>query len=171
VRVGDRVAVTDRRGVAAFAGLPGGTHPLRVETGAGPEMVSDRPLPVPVTVGGGGTTRIDLGLQAAARLTGTVERASADSAAVPMAGVTVEITGPGGEHRAVTDAEGRFRISGVRPGWWRVRVDASSLPRHHALAEEQHVLLQPGGAGEVWLRVVEKERPIQMIQGGELTLQ
>ena len=170
VRVGDRVAVTDRRGVAAFAGLPDGTHPLRVEAGAGPEMVSDRPLPVPVTVGGGGTTRVDVGLQPAARLTGTVERTAADSTTAPMAGVTVEITGPGGEHRAVTDAEGRFQIGAVRPGWWRVRVDRSSLPRHHELVEEQHVLLQPARAGEAWLRVIEKERPIQMIQGGELTL-
>lgn len=171
VRVGDRVAVTDRRGVAAFAGLPHGTHPLRVETGAGPEMVSDRALPVPVTVGGGGTTRVNIGLQPAARMTGTVERAAADSTTAPMAGVTVEIVGPGGEHRAVTDAMGRFQIAGVRPGWWRVRVDAASLPRHHELVREQHLLLQPGRAGEAWLQVVEKARPIQMIQGGELTLQ
>jgi len=88
-----------------------------------------------------------------------------------MAGVTVEITGPGGEHRAVTDADGRFAIRGVRPGWWRVRVDAGSLPRHHGLEEELHLLVQAGRTGEAWLRVVEKERAIQMLQGGELTLQ
>jgi hypothetical protein len=171
VRVGDRVAVTDRRGVVAFAGLPHGTHLLRVEAGAGPERVADRPLPVPVTVGEGGSARVEVGLQAAARLAGTVERLGADSAVAPMAGVTVAVVGPGGEHSAVTDAEGRFQVTGMRPGWWRVRVDASTLPRHHALRQDQHVLLQPGGSGKAWLQVVEKERAIQMIQGGELTLQ
>lgn len=171
VRVGDRVAVTDRRGMVAFAGLPHGTHMLRVEAGAGPEMVADRPLPVPVIVGEG-AVRVELQLQAAARLEGTVERAATDSAAAaPMADVTVTVTGPGGEHRAVTDAEGRFRITGMRPGWWRVRVDAASLPRHHAFEKDQHVLLQPGGAREAWLTVVVRERPVQMIQGGELTLE
>jgi hypothetical protein len=171
VRLGDRVAVTDRRGIVAFAGLPQGTHLLRVEAGAGPEMVSDRPLPVPIVVGGGRTSPLEVGLQAAARLTGTVERQAADSAAAPMAGVTVRITGPAGEHQTVTDAEGRFTFTAVRPGWWRVKVDGRSLPRHHELAEDRHVLLQPGGSGRAWLRVVEKERAIQMIQGGELTLQ
>lgn len=173
VRVGDRVVVTDRRGVAAFAGLPDGTHLLRVEPGAGPEMVADRPLPIPVVAGTGGSARVEVGLEAAARLTGTVERvpaAGADSAAAPMVGVTVEIVGPAGEHHAVTDAQGRFTITGVRSGWWRVRIDASSLPRHHELQQEQHILLQPGETDRAWLRVVEKERPIQMIQGGELTL-
>lgn len=172
VRVGDRAAVTDRRGIAVFAGLPDGTHLLRVEPGAGPERVADRPLPLPVT-STGGTTRVEVGLETAARMTGVVLRrpagASADSAAAPMPEVMVEITGPAGEHRAVTDARGRFTITGVRSGWWRVRVVPASLPRHHALEEEQHILLQPGGSGEARLRVVEKERPIQMIQGGELT--
>lgn len=171
VRVGDRVAVTDRRGVVAFAGMPAGAHLLRVEASGGPELVADQALPLNVLVGGRGRTRrLDLGLQAAARMTGTVERAAADSAVAPMAGVTVEIVGPGGEHRAVTDAQGRFEITGVRPGWWRVRVQGRSLPRHHQLAAEQHLLLQPGGTGQAWLTVIEKERPVQMIQGGELTL-
>jgi hypothetical protein len=170
VRAGDRVAVTDRRGVAVFANLGPGTHPLRVEAGAGAELVADRPLPAPLT-DGRGTSRVELGMQAAARLEGTVRRIAADSAAAPLAGVTVRLTGPGGAHRAVTDAEGRFRVAGMRPGWWRVRVDAASLPRHHALKADRHVLLQPGGSGEARLEVVEKERAIRMVEGGELTLQ
>ncbi|HVH13811.1 MAG TPA: carboxypeptidase-like regulatory domain-containing protein, partial [Longimicrobium sp.] len=89
VRVGDRVAVTDRRGRAAFVGLPEGTHLLRVEMPAGPEMVTDRPLPVPVTVAGGGL-QTHLHPRRAARLIGTVERRGVDSVAAPMAGVTVE---------------------------------------------------------------------------------
>ncbi|HST63328.1 MAG TPA: carboxypeptidase-like regulatory domain-containing protein [Longimicrobium sp.] len=169
VRAGDRMAVTDRRGVAVFAGMGPGTHPVRVDASAGAELVADRPLPAPLT--GAGTARVELRMQAAARLEGMVRRVAADSAASPMAGVTVRLTGPGGAHRAVTDGEGRFRVTGMRSGWWRVRVDVASLPRHHAAREDQHVLLQPGGSGEALVVVVEKERAVQMIQAAELTLQ
>jgi hypothetical protein len=173
VRLGDRRAVTDRRGVAGFAGLAAGAYTLRIEPGAGPERVASREMPVPVSVDGRGEARIEVGLELAGRLTGVVERvaagAPADSAA-PMAGVEVEISGPGGARRLRTDAEGRFEASGLRPGWWRVRAVAASLPRHHEPQEHQMLLLPAGGAARAWLRVVEKERPVQMIQSGELTV-
>lgn len=169
VRVADRMAVTDRNGIVGFAGLPAGAHALRVEPGAGPERVADREMPVPVTAGA--ARRVDVGLQLAARITGEVRRVPAGAAsnsAMPMAGVEVEVSGPGGVRRLRTDAEGRFSVSGLRPGSWRVRTIDASLPRHHALQEEQVLVLSPGGAASVSLRVVERERPVQMIQSEEL---
>ncbi|HEV3052046.1 MAG TPA: carboxypeptidase-like regulatory domain-containing protein, partial [Longimicrobium sp.] len=170
VRVSDHAALTDARGIAGFAGLPAGEHTLRIDPGAGPERVADRDLPVRVTVGRG-AQRVEIGLQPAARMTGIVERvpAGADSAA-PMPGVQVEIVGPGGVRRLMTDAEGRFSASGLRPGWWRVRIAQGSLPRHHELQEHQMLLLPAGGESRAWLRVIEKERPVQIIQSGELTV-
>jgi hypothetical protein len=172
VRVGDRAALTDRNGTAVITGLSEGAHLLRVEGAAGTELVADRELPVPLTVGEGGAARVEVRLQPAARLAGRVLRASTedDTAAVPMAGVRVRISGSGVVHHAVTDAAGRFEIGGVRPGWWRVGVDPASLPRHHELAEEPTLLLGSGRTGEARLRVVERERPVQMIQGGDLTV-
>jgi hypothetical protein len=170
VRVADRAALTDARGVAGFAGLPAGEHTLRIDPGAGPERVADRDLPIPVRVGGG-ARRVEIGLQPAARMTGIVERVPAGSDSVaPMAGVEVEIVGPGGVRRLMTDAEGRFSASGLRPGWWRVRIAPASLPRHHELQEHQMLLLPAGGESRAWLRVIEKERPVQIIQSGELTV-
>lgn len=172
VRVADRVAMTDRRGMAGFSGVPAGEHALRIEPGAGPERVADREMPVPVTAGAG-ARRVEIGLELAARMTGVVERLSAGApadSAGPMAGVEVEISGPGTLRRIRTDAEGRFDASGLRPGWWRVRIAERSLPRHHELQEQQMLLLPAGGEARAHLRVVEKERPVQMIQGGELTL-
>ncbi|HEX6372010.1 MAG TPA: carboxypeptidase-like regulatory domain-containing protein [Longimicrobium sp.] len=172
MRVGDRMAVTDRRGIAGFGGLPAGEHTLRVEPGAGPERVADREMPVLVTAGGG-ARRVEIGLALAARMAGVVVRvpagAPADSAA-PMPGVDVEISGPGGVRRLRTDADGRFEVSGLRPGAWRVRTPDRSLPRHHQLQEEQTLVLAPGGESRTVLHVVEKERPVQMIQSGELRL-
>lgn len=176
VRLADRIAVTDARGIAGFSGLPAGEHTLRIEPGAGPERVADREMPIPVTVGNG-PRRVEIGLERAGRLTGVVERtaapatpgAPADSAA-PMAGVEVELSGPGGVRRVRTDAHGRFQASGLRPGWWRVRVTQSTLPRHHQLEEPAMLLVPAGGESRAWLRVIEKERPVQIIQSGELTL-
>jgi hypothetical protein len=84
--------------------------------------------------------------------------------------VEVEIVGPGGVRRLMTDAEGRFSASGLRPGWWRVRIALASLPRPHELKEHQMLLLPAGGESRAWLRVIEKERPVQIIQSGELTV-
>ncbi|HEX8319233.1 carboxypeptidase regulatory-like domain-containing protein [Longimicrobium sp.] len=175
VRLADRIAITDRRGIAGFAGLAVGSYTVRVDGGAGPERVANRDLPVPVTVDEDGGGRVEIGLELAARMTGLVERvpaaAGADSAAAPLAGVEVELSGSGGVRRAVTDAEGRFEATGLRPGWWRVTVVAASLPRHHEAPEHQMIFLAPGGAERVYLRVMEKVRPVQMIQSTELTLQ
>lgn len=173
VRLADRIAVTDARGIAGFSGLPAGEHTLRIEPGAGPERVADREMPVPVTVGNG-PQRVEIGLERAGRVTGVVERAApgapADSAA-PMAGVEVELIGPGGGRRVRTGADGRFQASGLRPGWWRVRIAQGTLPRHHELEEQAMLLVPAGGESRAWLRVIEKERPVQIIQSGELTLQ
>ncbi|HYR11165.1 MAG TPA: carboxypeptidase-like regulatory domain-containing protein, partial [Longimicrobium sp.] len=173
VRVGDRMAVTDRRGIAGFAGLPAGEHTMRIAPGAGPERVADREMPVPFTAGAG-ARRVEVGLALAARMTGVVVRvpagAPADSAA-PMPGVEVELSGPGGVQRLRTDAEGRFEASGLRPGSWVVRTADRSLPRHHALEEPRTLVLAPAAEARAALRVVEKERPVQMIQSGELGVQ
>lgn len=172
VRLADRVAVTDRRGIAGFGGVPAGEHAVRIEPGTEPERVADRETPVPVTVGGG-ATRVEVGLELAARLAGVVERAPAGGApadsAAPMPGVEVELSGPGAVRRLRSDAEGRFQASGLRPGWWRVRIVSGALPRHHEAGERQ-VFVPPGGESRVDLRVVEKERPVQIIQSGELRL-
>jgi hypothetical protein len=42
----------------------------------------------------------------------------------PLVGVSVTVTGPGGNYTAMSDSEGQFRIS-VRPGTYRVEVDPS----------------------------------------------
>lgn len=172
VRLGDRLAVTDRRGFAEFAGIAPGSHLLRIEPGAGPERVADRDLPVPVEVGEGGAARVDVGLERAGRVTGRVMRTGpgADTIPAPLPGVTVEITGPAGRRRAVTDSEGRFVIAGVRPGWWRVTLPADGLPRFHEAGDEPIVQVHPGSTEAVDLRAVERERPVQMIQSGELSL-
>ncbi|HEX2207431.1 MAG TPA: carboxypeptidase-like regulatory domain-containing protein, partial [Longimicrobium sp.] len=171
VRVGDRVAVTDRRGIAGFGALPAGEHTLRIEPGTGPERVADREMPISVTAGKD-ARRVEVGLELAARMTGVVERVPAGApagSARPMPGVQLELSGPGGVvRRLATDAEGRFHASGLRPGQWRVRVADGSLPRHHELREPANVLLPAGGEGRAYLRVIEKERPVQIIQSGEL---
>jgi hypothetical protein len=171
VRLADRIAVSDRRGLVGFSGLAAGEHRLRIEPGAGPEWVADREMPVTVSIGGR-SRRLEIGLEPAARLTGVVRRTPAGAAdsAAPMPGIEVEISGPGGVRRLWTDAEGEFDAPGLRPGMWRVRIADGSLPRHHESPAPQTLLLAPGRTTRVNLSVVEKERPVQIIQSGDLTV-
>lgn len=172
VRLADRVAISDHRGRAGFSGVVPGSYTLRVESGAGPERVADRDMPLPVSVGERGGARVEVGLELAGRLAGVVERqpatAAADSSATPLAGVEVSLSGPGGVRHVTTDAEGRFALSGLRPGTWRMTVSTASLPPHHEAPEQQTAFVSAGGAAAVQLRVSEKARPVQMIPGGEL---
>ncbi|MBB4635441.1 NEW3 domain-containing protein [Longimicrobium terrae] len=170
VRLGDRLAVTDRNGFVGFGDVPDGEHALRVEPGAGPERVADRDLPILVAVQGGRAEPVQVALQTAGRVTGVVTQVGPDSVAMPMANVLLELTGPGGVRHARTGGDGRFDTGALRPGWWRVRVAPSSLPRHHAASAEQIVSVQPGSSEPVRFRVFERERPVQMIQSGDLTL-
>lgn len=171
VRLGDRMAVTDRRGRAGFAEVADGTYTLRAVPAAGAGLVPDRDLPVEVRVVGGRAERVEVGFAPAAALAGRVDRipAAAGAAALPMAGIVVEVSDPSGVRRAVTDAEGRFEITGLRPGWWRMRIDPASLPRHHEAEPGGHVLLRPGATLRVVLTAAEKERSIQVIQSRDLT--
>ncbi|HEX8392852.1 MAG TPA: carboxypeptidase-like regulatory domain-containing protein [Longimicrobium sp.] len=169
VRVADRLAVTDRGGYAGFTGLPDGDYALRVEPGAGPERVADRDLPVPVAVRGGRAEPVLIGLQRAGRVSGVVMRVGTDSVQAPLPGVTVELAGPGGTRHARTGPDGRFEAGALRPGWYRVRVAAASLPRHHEAPPEQMVSVAPGADEPVRFRVAERVRPVQMIQSGDLT--
>ena len=40
----------------------------------------------------------------------------------PLKGVELVLTGPGKDYEAVTDGKGKYKVSGVRPGTYRVTV-------------------------------------------------
>lgn len=71
--VGDVTAVSDKNGQFQFPALPPGTYALLVDSSSiGLNRVTTSKLPLMVEVRGGKTTAIELGVDEAARVTGTV---------------------------------------------------------------------------------------------------
>jgi hypothetical protein len=83
--------------------------------------------------------------------------------------VPVEVSD--GEHRLhqMTDQDGCFSFDNLRPGLWTVKLDSQGLPdRHHHENPEIVIALAPGEEHFVRARVVPDDRPIQIIDTGEL---
>jgi len=106
--------------------LPEGVHTVEIEVGNLPiEMVPVRPVRVARVVSGG-VTRVDFELRLEFGLAGRVR----DAVGTPLAGVVVELVGGGGEvvARGTSDRFGLYRIDGVAPGRYLLRLAAGSVP-------------------------------------------
>lgn len=179
VRLGDRTVVTDDRGVWAFSGVPPGVHPLDVDRlSAGLDRVPGRALPLAVTVRGGRTERVEVGMERGARVSGSVLLLASASGAPPEGGaagssgmrdVVVRLSRAGETVRRVTDASGGFAFADVLPGRWTLALEDPALPAHHHLERDSLVLdLRAGEAAAAEMRVVPRHRPLVMVAGGEV---
>jgi hypothetical protein len=185
VRLGDRVVATDRRGRWSFGGVTPGTYYLEVDRlTAGVDRVTQRPMPLKVTVVGGEARREEVGMVRGARVDGSVHvydfapgaegpgdgRPLVDAGA--LGGVTIELSREGETQRRVSDASGAFALTGLAPGRWRLSIDAADLPPHHyAEADTQGVHLAPGETREVRIRIVPRFRPVQIVGGGDIVIE
>ncbi len=92
---------------------------------------------------------------------------SADSYGLPN--VLVELSNSSEVLRRFTDRKGRFLFEDVRPGDWTLKVVNAELPEHHYLEKESFSLdLKPADEKEFLARVLPRERPIQIIETGEV---
>jgi protocatechuate 3,4-dioxygenase beta subunit len=123
-------AVTNASGGVTFTGLKPGTYSIAPVLPAG-SIVSQ--TPIPVVVPSGGTGAIIEGLYAPASLSGHVfldQNADGVQAAsdINQAGITVQLldsTGaPIAGKTAITDANGAYSFTGLKPGSYAVQVTA-----------------------------------------------
>jgi hypothetical protein len=173
VRVGNRAVITDREGRWAVAGLADGEHAVEPDRlGVGLDRVPAAGGPLTVKTGGDRPATLDVPLVRSARITGTLRRVAAGGAVdSALANAVVVLSGPGGTLRRVADAAGRFELADLRPGRWRLTVDAGSLPAFHSLQGDSALVdLAPGAASQVELRVVERNRPVQIVAEADVTL-
>lgn len=171
VSVGGRTSLTDGRGRLAFAGLPVGTHTLRVEA-AGEAAAWVPARETRVEVGPGiPEARVEVAMVRAARIRGVVRVVdAADSAGV--AGAVVEIARDGEVHRRVTGADGGFDFAELRPGRWTLVVAGAPLPAHHRFERDTVVAeLAPGESREVVLRALPVRRTVRMLTQGEVVVE
>ncbi|HEX6965442.1 MAG TPA: carboxypeptidase regulatory-like domain-containing protein, partial [Gemmatimonadaceae bacterium] len=184
VRLGDRAQLTDRSGRFIFSGLAPDTYYIHVDRHglAGGQIVAGED-PLPVRVGTLETRHIELGLVRGAQLTGAVRISTiaarriagapmdelADSAAMPN--VLVSLTTDGGTTlRRITDEQGLFVFSDLRPGRWTLRIPDEALPAHFRLQHDSIVFdITPGDTVHAGLRVVPEHRTLHIIATADLT--
>ncbi|HEU4628105.1 MAG TPA: hypothetical protein VFS08_00060 [Gemmatimonadaceae bacterium] len=186
LRLGTMTLVTDGDGRVAPVAVGAGVHGLRLEhTGAWLDRVPATDLPAAVTIAEGRTSRVDVALARAARVSGRVRRfaavgaprpdaaarhgeprALADSAGV--AGLVVTLTRGDAVVRQVTDADGAFAFAGLVPGRWMLHVTGDLPPFHELERDTAAVEVAPGEAADVALRVLPRVRTVRMVAQGEL---
>jgi len=113
---GNASAPVDANGAYRIEGAPLGT--VRVNARAGQIMTSNRTAPPKsVQVDAGSTVTVDIDFANDTKITGRVTRAGA-----PVAGASVNFSGPGRGGRVSTDNNGRYEMTGLDNGKYNVTV-------------------------------------------------
>jgi hypothetical protein len=175
-------AVTDRNGTFTFPSVPVGPQYLSIDRRSiGAEYVTVQPSPMPVTISGGSTVSVDIGIARGASVTGRIARFGREhdeilgSDAGPLIekeglrGILVELADGTQVLRRLTDPEGEFAFSDLPPGRWVLTVRANALPGHHYIEQECMVLdVLPGERRSLLVRVLPKARSIVMLEETEI---
>ncbi len=159
VLAGHATAVTDRDGEFVFPSLPPGEYLLRVEQRTiGQERTTVQPLPARVEVQPGRETQVAIGVVTAARMVVTVPGCQ---------DVMVELSDGREVLRQVTDRRGQATFEQLRPGRWTMSVADGNLPAWHYIeSPSREFRLRPGETQTVAVNVLERHRPIQIIDQG-----
>lgn len=83
-------------------------------------------------------------------------------------GVRIRVKAGDRTFSTTTDGEGEFRINGLRPGSWTVRVVTDDLPSLYSLKKEKTAIkLDPGEKKTFTVMAFKKERDIQELELGD----
>ncbi len=172
-------AVTDRDGRFVFPGLKPGDYHFQIERGSiGSSRTTSERLPV-VTVRGGETTEIEIGVATACKISGQVilfapkKEIVEEDRHIPeefreaggFAGAFIEISRGEEVIRQLTDGKGSFSFEGIRPGVWKLKVYEESLPAFHFPEKGEFELeFKPGQEEEITIKVLARPRRIKMIE-------
>jgi hypothetical protein len=191
VRVNDLAAVTNAKGEYVFNDLHPGSYVLTLDDrNAGSDKVTAEKMPLNLIVEGGRKADCSIGLTKGASLGGRVMiydfgspvlqaiKKGPDAEAkpqlierTPLAGTTVTLRGDDDVYEQVTDGQGHFLFEGLRPGHYVLKVDDDDLPELYVLEQDTFEFdLKPAQKEEITIRVVPVNRPIQIIDLGEIRI-
>ena len=182
LRLGAATAVTDARGHFVFPSVSKGNYHLRVDRASiGLDRITVEKCPMEVAVAGGSETALEIGVTLGAGLVGRVVlyRSSAGGSILPQGGVAglvedrgvpevlLELSDGVETKRVLTDSEGRFAFTEMRPGTWTLKISESGLPPYTRL-ETSSIEFRPapGETIETLVRVVPRQRQVQMLYDG-----
>jgi len=183
VYAGEIVAVSDQEGIFRFTNLKEDTHSITLDGGTiGTERTTIQILPLRVALLRGQNRHVEIGITRSGSISGRVFHSGNDSPLPPglspsdkadsvsLVGVPVELRSETEVFRRLTDANGRFRFSHLRPGKWTVSVLETEATDGLAIGRgPQLVVLGPGQHSNVIFSLQAKRRHVRMIeQGGQL---
>ena len=149
------VAETDREGRFVLE-LPPGKRRLRVDPASLPALFVPAFLERELTLRARETVALEIPLEVRARLVGRIRVEGGDPGGL---GVPVLVEDARGRVIALSAAGGRFELSGLRPGRYRVRLPAERLPPgYRPVRGEVEVELRPGREAAVELVVAAPPR-------------
>jgi hypothetical protein len=182
VSVGGQVVATDESGQFEFPGLPPGPHQLTVDMSSLPKgtmLAGSGANQVVVT--GGEDREIELRTMRSVSFGGTVMLAPSDSAGAAdsaqqgpsdsgvQAGVVVEAINGDLLVRRLSDQWGRYEFRDMRPGMWVLRVAGGEIPEgRRAEKDAYHLSLGAGEHQTIDIRLIQKKKAIQILDGGVL---
>lgn len=181
IKVGGALAATDGRGRFQFLSLEKGEHYLWVENASlGKGLVTRLKTPLKISIEGGASRRLDIGVVRAATLNLRVTLFEPESGAAVtvegeetkrlveagrVSGVWIELSRDDETITRPTDAAGEVKFRNLRPGLWRVRVGPAGLPdKHYAETSEFETELLPGREEKRLLRVLPRLRKLIPIE-------
>ena len=196
IRLAGRAVVSGSDGQFRFSGLGPGEYHLqidasRVVTG----LIPDMPVPVIVRVEPDAVTQLEIPLVRSASVSGRVslyavpeyragrlqtalaasngEYDIADlSPAGGLARVVVVLRNGDEVRRVLTNRDGRFDFSDLRPGEWTASLSATQIPRFHRVVQSEFTIdLSPGEVVRLRFDVVPVPRPITLLQSATAPLQ
>ncbi len=181
LQVGEHFAVTDTAGAFEFPELKPGACELQVvQDSLGPRLAMATPLPLKLRIRPAETARVALTATPACSLAIRVTRyefaggnslttAGALQEAGGLEAASVEITNGRDLWRAQTDRAGCAAFDRLAPGQWTLRVASGDLPALHTIENAKHTLmLKPGGAQQVALRVLPQRRTLRLLDRGAI---
>jgi hypothetical protein len=180
VKANDLAVFTDDRGSFVFHGVKPDTYYLSLEPASvrgGQVPLQDGPLSV--SIEGPAEKTVDIPLARAGAIAGRValiaaeekDAPAADAAAAGLAGTIVEARQGTAVFSQITDDKGRFRFEDLRPGRWALVIDSEDLPEFTAPEKTAvEIDVRPGLTADSTIRVLQRHRAIQFIDGGEIAV-
>jgi uncharacterized protein (DUF2141 family) len=192
IRANELTTVTDKNGNFAFHSLNPGTYYLDVDRGTiCLNRITVQKIPMKKTIEGGRKIEVNIGVVRSASISGEIMvyrferddfnqyiRSPVDKhkrkliESYGLGNTLVELKSESEICRRITDNKGRFSFNELRPGTWTLKVYDNNVPKFHYLEKDTFDFeLVANGKDKVLARVLPRIRQIQIIEGGEITLE
>ena len=172
VRTEDKASLTDDQGRYSIEGLTLGKHLLSIQGDNLDGKITIPKTPMQIDMAGG-IVNLDFDVVTASIVSGKVFIPNEDdiSKSLVVKDVLIELNGADITERTLTDDNGEFVFSDLRPGKYSLTVDNKNLPQHYHLEKATYEFeLKPGDEFKIEAKVVEDIVKVQIIKSGELSV-